>query len=503
MSIECGGKSLRMRYLIKHGSVVDPVERVANLGDILVENGQVSRVFYLADTAPESEFGEGVEVIYAQGCVVAPGFIDLHTHLREPGEEHKETIATGTLAAARGGFTTVCAMPNTSPPLDTAAAVRHVRAIARRQAHVHLEVIGAISVGREGRLLANMAELAEAGCIGFSDDGNPVADPLLMRHAMMYATMLGLPIMSHCEDQRLSKGWAMHEGAVSTRLGLPGYPSAAEEIQVARDIALAEMTGAHLHLCHVSTAGSVELIRNAKKRGVHVTAETTPHHLTLTDRWVLGSLARHPPRGMNEREKSPTREGGETGSSWRLDPTLLPPYDPSTRVNPPLRTQRDIEALIEGLSDGTIDAIATDHAPHATVDKACEYGLAACGISGLETALALVLTLVHSGVLDLMNVVAKFTEGPARVLGRSPSSLRPGQRADIVIFDPEQTWTVDREAFVSKGKNTPLHGQQLKGQVLLTMLGGTIVFRRDGFGKKDDGGKPRLSVLPGIFGDEE
>ncbi len=503
-----------MRYLIKNGSIIDPVERVANLGQILIEDGKVAQVFQMTDMAPDREsFGGDIEIIYAQACVVAPGFTDLHTHLREPGEEHKETIASATLAAAQGGFTTVCAMPNTQPALDTASAVRYVRTLSRRKAHASVDIVGAITMGREGTMLSNMAELAESGCIGFSDDGSPLANPALMRHAMMYATMLGLPIMSHCEDQQLNAGWAMHEGEVSTRLGLPGYPAAAEEVQIARDIALAELTGAHLHLCHVSTAGGVELIRRAKKRGVHVTAETTPHHLTLSDRWVMGSLGQHHPpederylisraQSGKDREREHPNQANELRSPLRLDPTLLPPYDTSTRVSPPLRSPNDIEALIEGLSDGTIDAIATDHAPHAYVDKACEYGLAACGISGLETALALVLTLVHSGALDLMNVVARLTEGPARVLGRSPSSLRPGQRADIVIFDPEQSWTVDRDAFVSKGKNTPLHGQQLKGQVLLTMLGGTVVFRRDGFGK-EDGGKPRPSVLEGILGDEE
>jgi dihydroorotase len=287
-------------------------------------------------------------------------------------------------------------------------------------------------------------------------------------------------------------------------LGLPGYPAAAEEVQIARDIMLAEHTGAHLHVCHVSTAGGVHLIREARKRGVCVTAEVTPHHLTLTDRWVMGSLGTHihARRAGNNGHPLATSSEPELRSKLWLDPTMLAPFDSRTRVSPPLRTQVDIEALIEGLCDGTIDAIATDHAPHAFEDKACEYEIAACGMSGLETALGLVLTLVHSGALDLMNVIAKLTEGPAQVLGRSPSSLSPGQKADIVIFDPEQNWTVEAETFASKGKNTPLQGQHLKGQVMLTMVNGRIVFQRDNFGKQDSG-RPKPSVLKGIFDGDE
>lgn len=506
-----------MRYLIKNGSIIDPAQRVANVGHILIEDGKVAQVFDLAEMSPDVEnVDDDVEVIYAQACVVAPGFTDLHTHLREPGEEHKETIATGTLAAARGGFTTVCAMPNTRPPYDSVEVVRSIRQISRRQAHASVEIIGAVSVGREGVALSEMADLVKAGCIAFSDDGSPVADPALMRNAMAYASMLNVPIMSHCEDQRLNAGWAMHEGKVSTRLGLPGYPAAAEESQIARDIALAEATGAHLHICHVSTAGGVSLIRNAKARGVHVTAEVTPHHLTLTDQWVLGSLAAtHAPSDNvsnetsdagntgtgNKRARKKKRDDGLRSQLW-LDPTILPPYDTSTRVSPPLRSEEDVEALITGLCDGTIDAIATDHAPHSELDKACEYGLAACGISGLDTALGVVLSLVSVGALDLMNAVAKFTEGPAQVLGRAPSTLAPGTRADLVIFDPEHLWTVDTAQFLSKGKNSPLHGQQLKGQVMLTMWNGNIVFRRDSFGKENLG-RPRASTLTGILPNED
>jgi dihydroorotase len=501
-----------MRYLIKNGSIIDPTRRVATVGNVLVEDGKVSRVTDLADLSTEHEPLGDIELINARGAVIAPGFIDLHVHLREPGEEHKETIATGTQAAARGGFTTVCAMPNTQPPLDHAAVVRQVRDIARRRGAVRVEPIGAITLGRAGGALTEMAELAEAGCVAFSDDGSPVSDPAVMRNALAYAAMLDVPIMSHCEDLALSRGWAMHEGMISTRLGLPGYPAAAEETQIARDIMLAELTGAHIHICHVSTAGGVALIRVAKERGVHVTAEVTPHHLTLTDRWVLGALgapqvqAGEPPT----RPESPTvtqrsrrRKKAEAGlglPTW-LDPTRLPPYDTSTRVSPPLRGDEDIEALIEGLRDGTIDAIATDHAPHSQVDKECEYRLAAPGIAGLETALGLVLTLVHRGEMDLVNLVAKLTEGPANVLGRAPATLRAGMPADIVMFDPDRSWVVDPEQLVSKGRNTPLTGQQLKGQVMLTMVRGQIVFRRGNFGIGTDVLR-QASKLEGILNDE-
>ena len=476
-----------MRYLIKNGSIIDPAQRVATVGDVLVSDGKVERLFEIADRAAERHvLGDDVEIIDARGAVVAPGFTDLHTYLRQPGEEHKETIASGTLAAAHGGFTTVCAMPTAYPTHDTAATVRLVQELARREGHVHVDVVGALTVGREGRALADLGELAEAGCIAFSDGDRTLSDAALMRHALAYAAALGLPVMSCCQEARLSAGWAMHEGAVSTRLGLPGFPAAAEEALIARDIALAELTGAHLHICQVSTAGGVALIRAARARGARVTAEVSPHHLTLTDRWVLGNLAAHdpapkaPPRPRRRRNPHP-----ELGLPSWLDPTRLPPYDPATRVCPPLRTEEDIEALAEGLRDGTIDAIATGHSPQSRVEKECEYGLAAPGISGLETALALALSLVHRGEMDMVDLVARLTEGPAQVLGRSPATLRPGARADIVIFDPDAAWTVDATRFVSRGQNTPLHGQRLKGQVMLTMAGGAIVFRRDSFGAPD------------------
>jgi dihydroorotase len=497
-----------VRYLIKNGSIIDPAERVATIGNVLVEDGIVVRVVDHAELSMEPEaLPENTEVINARGAVIAPGFVDLHCHLREPGEEHKETIATATQAAARGGFTTLCAMPDTRPAIDSAAVARQVRETAQRGGVVRVRPIGAITAGREGKTLAEMAELVQAGCVGFSDGGRPVSDSGLMRSALAYAAMLSVPVMSHCEDLRLSKGWAMHEGVVSTRLGLAGFPAAAEEAQIARDIALAELTGAHLHICHVSTAGGVALIRAARQRGITVTAEVAPHHLTLTDRWVLGSLGAPerpvapPPQRRTSRERG--RRATETGldlPSW-LDPSKLPPYDTSTRVSPPLRTEEDVEALIDGLRDGTIDAIATDHSPHSLVEKECEYGLAAPGVSSLETTLGLVLTLVHRGKMDLVDLVAKLTEGPATVLGHAPATLRPGSPADIVIFDPDHSWTVDAAKFASKGTSTPLRGQQLKGQAMLTMCRGQIVFRRGNFGV-GTGALQQVSKLEGILGNE-
>ncbi|MEJ5344083.1 MAG: dihydroorotase [Chloroflexus sp.] len=486
-----------MRYLIKNGTIIDPANRVATIGDILVANGKVERLYDLADLHTDREpLAPDVEVINARGCVVAPGFTDLHTHLRQPGEEHKETVASVSAAAAVGGFTTLCARPTTRPTPDHAAAIRQLRELADQYARVRIDLIGALTMGNEGQVLSEMRELAEAGCIAFSDGGRTIANTALLRHALAYAAALKLPVMVSCQDPYLATGGVAHEGAVSIRLGLPGIPAAAEEAIVARDIALAEATGAHLHISRVSTAGSVALIRAARARGVHVTAEVTPHHLTLSDRWLLGWL--------EERNEIETGRPGAHPDlslpSW-LNPALLPPYDSSTRVDPPLRSIEHVEALVEGLRDGVIDAIATDHAPHALVDRDCEYGIAPPGISGLETALALTLTLVHRGEMDIVNLIAKLTEGPAQVLNRSPANLRPGATADIVIFDPERSWVVEPDHFASRGRNTPLRGQRLKGQVMLTMAAGKIVFRRDNFGRQAQAA-PQPSRLEGILGGE-
>jgi dihydroorotase len=513
-----------VRYLIKNGSILDPADRVISLGHVLVEDGTIAQVFDLAEMTPDLEpMGEDLEIIYAQACIVAPGFTDMQAHLGKPGADLHDTLATETMAAARGGFTTLCVLPTTKPPCDTPATYHYLRQLTKEQSSVHIDLIGAMTVGRQGQQLTEMAELVRAGCIAFGDDEFSQIDIAMMRNALSYASMLDTPIMIHCGGNFLSNGWAMHEGDVSTRLGLPGYPSAVEETQIAGAISLAEMTGARVHICHVSTAGGVRLIRMAKRRGVQVTADVTPHHLTLTDRWVSGALALYDDYHISDKTqnaqdkkrktvkldtqelKVPLQElPNDLRSPLWLDPTLLAPYHPTTRVNPPLRSLEDQEALIKGLSDGTIDAIATDHAPHDIMDKARSYHDAACGISGLETALGLVLMLVNVGALDLMNVIAKFTEGPAQILGRSPSTLRPGTPADIVIFDPEYLWTVDTAAFVSQGTNSPLHGQQLKGQVMMTMVAGEMVYRRESFGQEYQG-RPRASVLSGILnnGEEE
>jgi dihydroorotase len=427
--------------IIKNGRLIDPSRNIDEVGSLMIVDGEIKKQGKSTMTSPEAT------VIDAIGLVVCPGFIDLHCHLRQPGFEPKETIATGTAAAAKGGFTTVCCMPNTSPPLDNAALISYVKQIAAAEAVIRVLPIGCISRCRKGEELADMAELARAGVMGFSDDGSYVPHALLMRQAMEYAWSLGLPIIEHCEELELAAGGQMNEGLVATRLGLPGIPNAAEEVAVARDIILAETTGAWLHVAHVSTAGSVKLIRQAKKRGVKITAEATPHHLILTEEAVLG-------------------------------------YNTMAKVNPPLRTHRDTEALIAGLIDGTIDAIATDHAPQTENDKLCEFEIAAPGISGLETALGSLMGLVHAGKMSLNHLIAKLTAGPAKILdGRfgKLGTLAVGAPADIVIFDPETSWTVEAVKFASKGKNTPLNGKTLKGKVLTTIYNGKVVYREREF----------------------
>jgi dihydroorotase len=379
--------------------------------------------------------GDSKETIDGRGLIAVPGFIDLHCHLRQPGFEHKESIASGTRAAAAGGFTTVCCMPNTEPAIDTVGTLQYVLDVADREAAVRVLPIAAITRGRAGRELTDMAELAAAGAVAFSDDGNPVASSAVMRHALEYAGSFDRVVVDHCEDSELTRGAAMHEGLVSERLGLPGWPAAAEEIMVARDVALAEATGARVHIAHLSTAGGVDIVRNAKRRGVRVTAEVTPHHLTLTDECV------------------------ERGA-----------YDANCKVNPPLRTARDIDALVDGLLDGTIDAIATDHAPHALVDKAVEFEQAAFGISNIETAFGQVMGLVHSGRLPFDLVIEKLTTGPCSVFG-----LRLPQD-DWVLIDPDAEWTVDVRAFQSRGRNTPLDGATLRGRVTVTICRGRVVY---------------------------
>jgi dihydroorotase len=419
--------------IIKGGRIIDPANKFDSVGDILVQDGVVKQVGTGVSAGP------GSEIIDARGKVVCPGFIDLHCHLRQPGYEAKETIATGTRAAAKGGFTTVCCMPNTNPPLDNLPLVEFVKSLAEREGSIRVLPIGCITRGRKGEELSDMAEMARAGVVGFSDDGNYVKNARLMKCAMEYSLPLGLPIIEHCEDPDLAKDGQMNEGIIATRLGLCGIPTAAEEVAVARDILLAQLTGAHLHIAHVSTKGSVELLRWAKQRGIKVTGEVAPHHLTMTEELVLG-------------------------------------YNTAAKVNPPLRTRADIESLIEGLNDGTIDIIATDHAPHTLNDKLCEFEAAASGISGLETMLGSLMKLVDTSKITLPVLIAKLTSEPGKLLGGRFGSLKPGVSADITILDPEAKWTVDAETFTSKGKNTPLDGETLKGKVICTVFGGAVVF---------------------------
>jgi dihydroorotase len=423
-----------MRLLIKGGRVIDPANDLDQIMDLLIEDGLISRIGINID---ENE----VEVIEARDMLVCPGFIDMHVHLREPGFEYKEDIVTGTRAAAVGGFTTVCCMPNTQPVIDSAPVARFIREKAEKAGLVKVYPIGAISKGQAGKELSEVADLLAAGCVAISDDGKPVLKSNVMRNALEYTKMFGIPVLSHCEDMELSSEGQMHEGYYSTIYGLKGIPAAAEELMVARDLALAELTGGHIHICHLSTAGSLELVRQARKRGVSVSCEVTPHHLTLSDE-ILGD------------------------------------YDSDAKVNPPLRSVDHIQALIEGLQDGTIDCIATDHAPHHREAKDCEFQLAAMGISGLETAVAVIMDrLVHQGKLDVFDMVRLFTCGPADILGLEGGTLSIGARADLTIIDPQALRKVEPEKFQSKGKNTPFKGQVLKGWPFITIVNGKIVAR--------------------------
>jgi dihydroorotase len=388
----------------------------------------------------------------AKGYLVVPGFVDLHAHLREPGFEDSETVATGAKAALRGGFTTVCAMPNTEPAIDSPGLVAELIARGRSAGGARVLPIATITRGRKGRELADLVELAAAGAVAFSDDGSPVEDARLFRSALEYARVTGRPVIEHPEELALSARGVMHEGAVSARLGLPGMPAAAEEAAVARDIALAKMTGARLHLTHLSTAGSIELVRRAKVEGAPITCDVTPHHLAMTDEWVAGSRA----------------------FAWEVPDEALRgvPYDSSTKVNPPLRSRGDVRALWEGLADGTVDAIATDHAPHASVKKDVEFDQAAFGISGLETALALVLGGVRVHWAALGTVIDALTIGPARVLGVQLAD------DDWIAIDRDAEWLVTTEELVSKGKNTPVLGRTVIGRVVHVSLAGEMKLDR-------------------------
>ena len=422
-----------MSLLIRHGRVVDPASSVDAVQDVLITDGVIERV------GPRLPVPPGADVLDATGRVVCPGFIDIHVHLREPGYEYKETIASGTRAAAAGGFTAVCCMANTNPVNDNGAVTDYIRAKARVEGVVRVHPIGAVTRGLRGEALAELAELAEAGCVAFSDDGQCVMNAGLYRRAMEYTLPFGAPVISHAEDHTLSRGAAMHEGVVSTELGLPGEPAAAEEVMVARDIVLAELTGARVHFAHLSTAGAVRLVRDAKARGVRVSAEVTPHHLLITDDAVRG-------------------------------------FDPNTKMKPPLRTKRDTEVLLEALAEGTIDCVATDHAPHATADKEGEYDRAANGILGLETAVPLLLDrLVRPGLLPLSTLVARVSRDPARLLGLPGGNLAPGGPGDVTILDLEAEVTVDPRRFRSRSRNTPFGGWTLRGAPWKTVVAGVVV----------------------------
>ncbi|MBM4446967.1 MAG: dihydroorotase [Chloroflexi bacterium] len=437
--------------IISGGHIIDPSQGIDKIADLLITKGKIS---WIGDKG-KAPSQPDLHTVDATGLIVCPGFIDLHCHLREPGFEDKETIGTGTKAAAKGGFTTVCCMPNTNPPLDNQTSIDYVKKTAEIEGTVQVLPIGCITKGRQGKELTEMNELAKVGVIGFSDDGDTVASSRIMSLAMDYSQVLGLPIIDHCEDKELSDNGFMNDGWVSARLGLKGMPKAAEEIVVARDLALAQLTGAKLHIAHVSTDGSVELIRRAKEKGVSVTAEVTPHHLTLTEERVMGS---------------------------QLKENKQLAYDTNAKVNPPLRTKEDIAALIKGLNGGIIDAIATDHAPHTLVDKMCEFGLAAFGISGLETALACLMGLVHSGQLDLKTLISKLTFEPARIIGTKYGelgTLKTGCPADVTLLDPNKEWVVDSHDFASKGKNTPFDGCSFKGRIIMTIVAGKTVYRED------------------------
>ena len=434
--------------LIKGGRVIDTSQGIDKIADVAIADGKIMSV----DADIEMEYAE---VIDATGMIVCPGFIDLHTHLREPGFEYKETIATGTAAAARGGFTTVCAMPNTSPVMDSRSIVDFVLAKAAEEGVVRVLPIGAVTKGSEGKELAEMGELADVGAIGFSDDGHPVSDTNIMRQALSYASSLGLPVINHAEVTSLSSGGVMNEGWIATRLGLKGIPTSAEEIMVARDIELADLTGGRVHIAHASTAGTIDLVRRAKDRGINATCEATPHHLTLTDETVMGYLSTEGP----------------------FDTLTETAYDTATKVAPPLRARADMEAMIKALKEGVIDFIATDHAPHGIVDKQTTYEDAANGISVLETALGSLMGLVHSDAVALPVLVEKLTASPARFLGRGDlGTLRAGSEADVTVIDPDAEWIVDPSEFRSKGKNTPLAGATLKGRVVATVFGGRVVY---------------------------
>ena len=429
-----------MSLLIKGGLVVDPSRHLEDHLDLLVEKGKIAAL-----EAPGQIPEEGRRVISAAGLVVAPGLFDMHVHLREPGEEYKETIYTGTKAAVQGGLTAVACMPNTKPVNDTAAVTRMILDQAKDAGNSRVYPVGAISVGSQGQALSEYGDLKAAGVVALSDDGHPVSNAMLMRRAMEYAKTFDLPIISHCEDLDLSADGVMHEGAISLQLGLKGIPGAAEEVMIYRDLTLASLTGARLHIAHVSTAGSVAIIRLAKGMGLGVTAETAPHYFTLTDEAVLG-------------------------------------YNTNAKVKPPLRTEMDVQSIKGALRDGTLDTIACDHAPHSSLEKDLEFTAAAFGLIGLETSLGLTLKLVHAKELSLLQAIEALSTNPARNLGVVGGTLAVGAPADITLIDLNREWTVDVNTFASKSRNCPFNGWPLKGKAVMTIVGGKVVWEEESRG---------------------
>jgi len=423
--------------VLRGGRVLDPSQGLDETADIVIEAGRIKELG--RDAGASYQAGDAVRIVNASGHWVCPGFVDLHVHLREPGQEYKEDIGSGLDAAAAGGFTAVCPMPNTKPTNDTRAITEMMISRAKEHGGARLMPFGAVTRGQKGAELTEMADLREAGAVGVSDDGVCVMNAAVMRHAMEYARTFDLLVSQHCEDHSLTKGAQMHEGARSTQLGLRGWPRAAEDIIVARDLILAETTGARYHVAHISSFGAVRLIREAKSRGLRVSAEVTPHHLLFTDEALLS-------------------------------------YDTYCKVNPPLREAEDLEALREALADGTIDCIATDHAPHSELEKDCEFEAASVGINGLESAIGSMFQLVRDGLLKPMRFVEALSTAPARLLPDfEGGSLKVGRRADITVLDPEARWILDKEALRSKSHNTPLLDRELMGRPVMTMVGGTVV----------------------------
>ncbi|NOX36919.1 MAG: dihydroorotase [Calditrichaeota bacterium] len=421
------------QLLLKNGRIIDPQRQVDEQADILIENGVITRVGIIDDSTFPGQ------VIDLTGKIVSPGWMDMHTHLREPGREDEETIESGMLAAANGGFTSVCCMPNTQPPIDTQEIIQYIKDRSRN-ALVNVHPIAAITKGREGKELSEILELVEQGAVAISDDGSPVMSAEIMRRALEYSRMVDIPVIGHEEDITMTEGGDINEGYTSTCLGLGGMPTVAEDIMVARDIMLAEYTGARFHVAHVSSGKSVELIRQAKAKGIKVTAEVTPHHFSLTEEAVRS-------------------------------------FDTNTKMNPPLRTEEDRQALLEGLKDGTIDVIATDHAPHSWEEKEAEYKRAPFGIIGLETALGVSLTyLYHTGILSLPQIIEKFAVHPYRILNLPQPAIEQNVPANLTIFDPEAEWVVQEEKFLSKSTNSPFIGHRLKGKPFLVIHNGQLFF---------------------------